>query len=67
MIGQTFLLGGEMPEHMWWRNVSVYEPPFLKRSPIVGMAMYASMILAVVMVRNTSTTAKARVEVTYED
>jgi hypothetical protein len=25
------------------------------------------MILAVVMVRNTSTTAKARVEVTYED
>jgi L-ascorbate metabolism protein UlaG (beta-lactamase superfamily) len=67
MIGQTFLLGEEMPEHMWWRNVSVYEPPFLKRSPIVGMAMYASMILAVVMVRNTSTTAKARVEVTYED
>ncbi|MDB2624541.1 hypothetical protein N9X98_05830 [Candidatus Poseidoniales archaeon] len=56
-----------MPKHTWWRNVSVYEPPFLKRSPIVGIAMYASMILAVVMVRTASITTPARVEVTYED
>ena len=67
MIGQTFLLGEEMPEDTWWRNVSVYEPPFLKRSPIIGMAMYASMILAVVMVRTAASTSTVRVEVTYED
>lgn len=66
-IGQSFLLDDAMPNDPWWRNVSVYEPPFLKHSPLVGAMMYSSMILAVAMIRSSSMKYAPRIELTYED
>ena len=54
MIGESFVLGGFMPEEPWWRGVTVYEPPILKQNPFVGAAMYASMLLAIMMIRHRS-------------
>tara|TARA_B100000767_G_C19758111_1_gene533923 strand:+ start:764 stop:2260 length:1497 start_codon:yes stop_codon:yes gene_type:complete len=67
MIGQSFVLGEGMPNTPWWRNVSVYEPPFLKENPLVGTAMYASMITALMMLRVDSRKGTKRIELTYED
>tara|TARA_B110000467_G_scaffold17622_1_gene15477 strand:+ start:6894 stop:8432 length:1539 start_codon:yes stop_codon:yes gene_type:complete len=67
MIGESFVLGQAMPNELWWRNVSVYEPPFLKESSFIGTAMYTSMIAALVMIRLDSSNGKKRIELTYED
>ena len=67
MLGESFLLSENMPSDAWWRNVSVYEPPMLKQSSLVGALMYSSMLLAVAMVQLGSRKPRVHLKTTYED
>ena len=67
MLGESFLLSENMPSDAWWRNVSVYEPPMLKQSSLVGALMYSSMLLAAAMVRLGSKKPRVHLKTTYED
>ena len=67
MLGESFLLSESMPRDAWWRNVSVYEPPMLKQSSLVGALMYSSMLLAAAMVRLGSKKPRVHLKTTYED
>ena len=52
VIGQSFILGEEIPTYHWWNDVAPGQEPFLKSNMVVGLLIPVEIIAGVIIIRN---------------
>jgi hypothetical protein len=50
MIGESFVLGEEIQDNPWWREVAHHEPWFIKTSSLVGWMLPVLLFAGIGMV-----------------
>ncbi len=53
LIGQSFILGEEVPDYHWWNDVVPGEEPFLKSNTFVGLFIPVDIVIGVILIRNS--------------
>ena len=53
LIGQSFILGEEVPDYHWWNDVASEEEPFLKSNTFVGLFIPVDIVIGVILIRNS--------------
>ena len=52
MIGQSFVVGLDVPNYHWWMDVEPGDEPFLKSNYFMGLYIPIAIIIAIVLVRH---------------
>ena len=52
VIGQSFILGEEIPTYHWWNAVAPGQEPFLKSNTLVGLLIPVQIIAGVIIIRS---------------
>jgi len=53
LIGQSFILGEEIPDYHWWNEVGPGEEPFLKSNGLVGLFIPVDIVIGIIIIRNS--------------